>query len=382
MPKREISPTYKPAQLKRCAKSDWYIEYYVTHPQQKELKRIKIRVNHIRKRFDYLRDFKEEINRRIIIINSKLAGGWSPFFESDNSRYYTPLSNVIELYIAEKSRELRPATMRCYTSCCAMINEWANKEVPNIYCSLFNKVLAVKYLDHVYAKKKTSARTYNNQLKMGRALFSWAVEKCYCKENPFEQIKTKREEEKRRILIPPAYRERIDAWCQENNPAFGMVMRLVFASLIRPKEICCLQVKHLYLNEHYIHIPSSIAKNHHDRFAAISPEVEDYFGSLKLSRYKPDAYLFGLNYTPGMKPIGEARFRKDWDKMRKALKLPKEMQLYSLRDTGINNLLKSGVDPLTVMQHADHHDLSMTTRYANHADPQLVDRIRKSGLKF
>ena len=84
----------------------------------------------------------------------------------------------------------------------------------------------------------------------------------------------------------------------------------------------------------------------------------------------------------GTKPIGEARFRKDWDKMRKALKLPKEMQLYSLRDTGINNLLKSGVDPLTVMQHADHHDLSMTTRYANHADPQLVDRIRKSGLKF
>lgn len=382
MAKREISPTYKPAQLKRCANSDWYIEYYATHPQQKELKRIKIRVNHIRKRFDSLRDFKEEINRHILIINSKLAGGWSPFFESDNSRYYTPLSKVIELYIAEKSRELRPATMRCYSSCCTMINEWANKTVPNIYCSLFNKVLAVKYLDHVYAKKKTSARTYNNQLKMGRTLFSWAVEKCYCKENPFEHIKTKREEEKRRILIPPAYRERINAWCQENNPAFGIVMRLVFASLIRPKEICCLQVKHLYLDEHYIHVPSTIAKNHHDRFAAISPEVEDYFGSLKLSRYKPDAYLFGLNYTPGMKPIGEARFRKDWDKMRKALKLPKEMQLYSLRDTGINNLLKSGVDPLTVMQHADHHDLSMTTRYANHADPQLVDRIRKSGLKF
>ena len=381
MPKREISPTYKPAQLKRCAKSDWYIEYYVTHPQQKELKRIKIRVNNIRKRFDCLRDFKEEINRRIMIINSKLAGGWSPFFESDNSRYYTPLSEVIRLYLEEKSRELRPATMRSYSSGCSMIDVWANKEVPGIYCGLFNRLLAVRYLDSVYSKK-VSAKTYNNQLKMGRALFAWAVEKCYCHDNPFVSIKTKREEDKRRILIPPAYREKINGWCNENNPAFGIVCRLVFLSLIRPKEICELRIKHLFLDEHYLFIPKEIAKNHHDRFATISPDVEEYFRSLKLSRYKPDAYLFGLDYKPGTKPIGEARFRKDWDKMRKELKLPKEMQLYSLRDTGINNLLKVGVDPLTVMQHADHHDLSMTTRYANHADPQLVDKIRKSGLKF
>ena len=68
--------------------------------------------------------------------------------------------------------------------------------------------------------------------------------------------------------------------------------------------------------------------------------------------------------------------------MRTALKLPEEMQLYSLRDTGINEMLKCGIDPLTVMQHADHHDLSMTTRYANHVDPHLVETISKKAPNF
>ena len=85
---------------------------------------------------------------------------------------------------------------------------------------------------------------------------------------------------------------------------------------------------------------------------------------------------------PAVKQIPEAKMRKTWEKMRAAVKLPKEMQLYSLRDTGINNMLKSGIDPLTVMQHADHHDLSMTTRYANHYDSTLIARIRSEAPQF
>ncbi|MCQ2306724.1 MAG: hypothetical protein MJ000_04050 [Bacteroidales bacterium] len=45
-------------------------------------------------------------------------------------------------------------------------------------------------------------------------------------------------------------------------------------------------------------------------------------------------------------------------------------------------MLKSGIDPFTVMQHADHHDLSMTTRYANHADTHLVETIKERVPRF
>lgn len=57
------------------------------------------------------------------------------------------------------------------------------------------------------------------------------------------------------------------------------------------------------------------------------------------------------------------------------------MQLYSLRDTGFFDKIKSGIDPLTVMQAADHHDLAMTTHYANH-DPNMVRIISEDSPDF
>lgn len=58
------------------------------------------------------------------------------------------------------------------------------------------------------------------------------------------------------------------------------------------------------------------------------------------------------------------------------------MQLYSLRDTGIYDMLKSGIDDLTVMQHADHSTLEMTTIYGNHQDPNLINLINEKAPKF
>ncbi len=104
--------------------------------------------------------------------------------------------------------------------------------------------------------------------------------------------------------------------------------------------------------------------------------------NMHLERYPEDYYLFGPELIPDKISCGEARFRKEWMKIRRDLKLPNEMQLYSLRDTGIFELLKSGVDSLFVMQHAGHRDLSMTTRYANHQDVHLTEKIYKNAVEF
>jgi site-specific recombinase XerD len=75
-------------------------------------------------------------------------------------------------------------------------------------------------------------------------------------------------------------------------------------------------------------------------------------------------------------------YRKFWDKLRKEFNLPLEMQQYSLRDTGITEMLKNGLDPLSVKQLADHYSLSMTTIYSNHADPHLKELIREKAPGF
>ena len=69
--------------------------------------------------------------------------------------------------------------------------------------------------------------------------------------------------------------------------------------------------------------------------------------------------------------------------MRQDLHLPDTVQLYSLRDSGLTGLFDNGLDAKSVMKAADHHDLNITTRYiGKHADPELVNKVRKAAPKF
>ncbi len=254
----------------------------------------------------------------------------------------------------------------------------------NIIAGRVNKMVAIKYMDHVYLERGVSAVTYNNQLKIERCVFNWIKEKGYVNDNPFEQLKPKKANKKRKVLIDKDTRERIREYLEINNKIeFLIVLELVYCSLIRPKEIAMIQLKHINLESKYIVIPGENAKNHNERYAALSDELIERLRGLSLESYPQNYYLFG---AVGLKIAKEeckrTRLTKEWTRIRKKLKLSDEMQLYSFRDTGINELLKSVVDPLTVMQHADHHDLAMTTRYANHADSQLISKIYNNGPSF
>ena len=375
-----MSANYLPAMLKNN-KHGWQIEYHAIDPVSGKMKRHVTKMNSLRKRYARVSDFKAHCNSIICDINVKLAGGWSPFGTSENTRLLTPLTMVADDYIEEKAAELRPDTMRSYGSFIRGLKGWVTDNLPGCRMGEFNRIHAIGFMDHCFKDRKLHGRSWNNQLKAARAFFSWAVEKCYAKENPFATIRPKREEAKRRILVPPDARRRIAEWCESNNPGLLTVCELVFSSLIRPKEVRMLRVEDVFIDKHYIYIDGKKAKTHYSRFASLSPQTEARLAALTAGA-KPTDYLIGDGYKASPTPIADARFRKDWDTMRRALHLPQEMQLYSLRDTGINEMLKSGIDPLTVMQHADHHDLSMTTRYANHADPNLVRTISERAPMF
>lgn len=68
--------------------------------------------------------------------------------------------------------------------------------------------------------------------------------------------------------------------------------------------------------------------------------------------------------------------------MRRVTGLPKEMPLYSLRDTGITDLLHAGEDSLTVQHHVDHSSLAISGIYTDHFDAGLNERVFNSGVEF
>ena len=318
-------------------------------------------------------------------VNAKLGGGWTPLHETEDGRLYTPISELREKFLLAKEREgVRPSTMLNYTSFTHLFLEWCEDTGrAKKYSGTFLRADAVRYMDYIM-EKGNGNRSYNNTVKALRCFFNWSLEHCYCKENPFEKIKLLPKQRKKRILIDKETRARITDYFARTKPQMLLVAMLVYSSAIRPKEIANIQLKHINLAKHYILIEETNAKNHKARCATISKEITAYLVPL-MQRYTDiNYYLFGVGQQmePAPKQARNNYFAKNWNKMREALGLPMEMQLYSLRDTGLTDLLHAGVDQLTVQHHADHSSISIQNIYTDHYDPGLNERIYENAPSF
>lgn len=363
MPKSKISPEYLPPVLVNQS-GNCYLEYY------EKGNRVRVRLNRYKKNYNK-KEFAIIVNGMIEEI--KQRNTVSVISDSDS------LPALLDKWIKEKRKELRPDTMRSYSSFANIFGDWCRVNGVK-YISNVGTREAAQYLDYIYNERDVSATTRNNQMKLARSFFNWCLESGLITKNPFCNCRKKREADKRRSIIPPEARTRIINYLQQTDPAMLCVCRLVYSSLIRPKEIAMIKIRDINLSKHVIEIPNTNAKNHHTRYATLSPDIEAYISGI-IKGLPKDYYLFGSGLVPGATPVGFARFRKKWLLIREELGLPQSYQLYSLRDTGIVDLLEAGVDPLAVMHHADHHDLSITTRYANHADPGLTEKIYNK-IKF
>jgi site-specific recombinase XerD len=378
---------YLPAILK-TNQSGWIIEYYVENPQTQMLARKKIKLQRLLCRYSSKIEAKKHINNIIVALNMKLSTGWNPYFVGEDSRMYIPLKEVGERYKDEIKRNTRPATFSSYNSFVSIFCEWMDKVSPNIYSSMVTHALVAKFMDYVYNERRgrktdsMSNRTYNNYIKNGSAFFSWMVDKCYCKENHFTKVKCKKKEDKKRILIPEETRERITKYLQSKNPNYLLMLKLIYNSLIRPKEIRNLLVSDISVVKGQITVRKEVSKNGKERITPMTQDIIEDFKRLNLQSYTQGCYVFGENFEPSKTKLTDFNMHKYWAKMRKELKLPEEMQQYSLRDSGIFEMIKSGIDPLSVQQLADHHSLEMTTIYAKHLDPNLQKIIVDNAPKF
>ena len=372
---------FLPAVLKEN-KSGWIIEYYCEHPVTQILTRKQIKLQRIVTRYKSVKDARVHVSRMVLALNAKLSGGWNPFFSAEDARLYEKLSTVTELFLKEKRKENRSTTIRSYESFCRMLNEWISKNSPDLLASMFSQLYAVRYMDYMYSVRNVGSTTYNNQIKMGRAFFNWMKERCYTKQNPFELIKLKPKTEKTRVMIPGDVRLEVINDLQTNNPQLLLICKLIYNSMIRPIELRKLRISAVDLVNRSIYIDKTIAKNKKSRNATITHDIIESFEAMNLDRYPSNYFLFAENLLPGAIGVGDGYYSKRWSKMRDRLNLPMEMQMYSFRDTGIHEMLKSGIDDLSVMQHADHANLQMTTLYGNHFDPNLNNLIYEKAPKF
>jgi len=369
---------YLPAELRE--NKEWYVRFYVINPATGKLHLKKIKINRIKS----VKERRKYGKRLVSKVNRKLEEGWNPFFEQEASKSYHNIYQVFDAYINVKSKELREQSMRSYRSNMNILKKFLKKEDPEkkMYALSFTRKTANDFMNYMYLDRNVSERRFNTLVMFGKILFAWMMQYSYVKANPFDGIKKKKEKVKKREIIPVSVRNEIRGYLEKNDYEFLVFLMLEFYALLRPNEILNLKISDIDIKKQVISVNSKIAKNGKFRLVTIPDVLTDYLLKLKLHLYSDSLYVFSDKMKPG-KILKQTKYAgRRWLKLRKALNLKQEYQMYSLRDTGIINLLQSGVSPEEVAKQAGHSDLSITSIYALHANKNANEQIKRKSKKF
>ena len=367
---------YVPAEL--CDGKEWFIYYYVKNPATEKLHRKKIKINRI-KSLSLRRKFAKKV---IHEINIKLSEGWNPFLEEEAPKGYHTLVEAMESFMKDK-RGSRADTLRTYASYIKILEHWLTyiRKKPDMYVISFTKREATDFLQFSF-RRGIKASTYNNYKRFYNLLFRWMVEFNYCKVNPFAGLSKKKEAGKERILIPVPERNLIKEHLESEDYEYLLVCMMAFHCLLRPKEITYVRVCDISLEGQTIYVSANHSKNGKTRIATIANVMIDYIKKLDLPGMNQSQYLFSEGFIPGKTRMDPRKIAKRWEKLRNRLKLPKEMKFYSLRDSGIVQMLEDGIPPDVIMRLADHHSLEVTNEYVKLANPEGLSHIKNKSTAF
>lgn len=368
---------FTPAQL--YTGKEWYVGYKVENPATGERVRKRIKLNRIQSHAER----RKYAKRLIDDINRKLYEGWNPFLADMANRGYDRLIDACDVFLKNKSKEISSNSFRSYNSYAKTLKEWISvRKLERVACIEFGKAHATDYARWLFLERNVSNKTFNNYITFCRLLWEWLIEMDFATMNPFKEIKKKVKQAKDRIVIDPKSRAQVEQYFKDRDFNMYVVCMLVYHSLLRPAEIVQLKPKHFSLKNQTIMVTAVMSKTNTHRVSTIPNVMLMELLEWDFNGANSNEFIFGSNFKPGYEPLNPRRLSKKWALMRERVELDEKMQLYSLRDSGIIQLLNDGVSPEEVMKQAGHSSLTMTTEYAKHANPKGSEQIKTKANAF
>lgn len=350
-------------------------------PASKKMKRKKIKLNHIEK-IGERRRYADGLIKRLLV---KLESGWNPWIEAENEKSYKTFAETCQhyrLHITKLLNDglLREDTYRSYVSQLKNIEEWnTGKKTPIIYIYQFDRNFITDFLEEIYIGRKNSAQTRNNYLTFIRIFSSFLVEYQYMKTKPSDGVTSlnKRKLKKIRTTIEEKDIKRLHDYLTLKNKHYLLACYILHYCLVRRKEMSYIQLKHISIHKQTLYIPAEISKNGKGETVTIPEKVINLMMDLEIFNNPQNYYLFSEKFKPGKSRKHEKQFTDFWAyHVRKDLNFPDSYQFYSLKDTGITDLLRK-YDVLTVRDQARHSDIQMTDKYTPHDNHLASDYIKK-----
>lgn len=366
-----------PAQLSTHT-AERFVYYSVINPANGKMNRKKIKINRIKK--SEQKKYAEYLMREI---NQKLYAGWNPFMEERASQGMTNIIIAINKFINQKSKELKDHSMRSYNSYTRIFIEWTKYTgVHQDSVLSINSDHAIAFMHYIYNEKNVGANTYNNYRNFFKLLWNWMISHNFAEQNIFEKIQRKKSKEKERGTISQDERTKIADYFKGKDYNMYIACLLIYHTLIRPNELTYLKVEHFNLKDQVITIPAHAAKANKSRITTIPNSLISELIKWNYDGAKEYQYIYGKGFCPGKERIDPKRFAKKWAKMRSELKMPMTCKLYSLRDSGIIDLLHNDVPADEVMKQAGHSSLEMTTIYTRHFNNKGSIEVKEKAKKF
>lgn len=363
---------YRPAHYV-SGKKNFYVAYSVMNPETGKLTVKRIKLNYIANRTQR-KQYAEELIKQI---NYKLATGYNPFVESAPDKLIM-LSAAVTDFLRAKRREVEThtitaATFDDYKQQLFYFQQYIGTD---LFLWKIKKADVNSFLDDLYIVRKVSACTRNHYLQSIRTFFTWCVNREYIKENPAAVIKNAKQAEKYRAAIPAPTLQKIFDYLNQHDKRFLFVCYLIYGCFIRPSELCKLKIKDINFKNQTIFISKDISKNKKNQVVTIPANVAAMILDLKIYNYPLEYYIVGKHLTPCEYSTTGKALRRQWLLMRKALNLSDRYQLYSLKDTGITQMINL-LNVAEVRDQARHSSISITDVYTDRTHNNGNERIKK-----
>lgn len=350
----------------------WYVDFFSLDPATGTMRRKKYMLDSIGKVTERRKRAQEMIESLLKLLRS----GWSPWVNVDDNRGYTLLEEALEKY--EKSLEKLPKlkTRQSYSSRLNVLREYIKSRViPPKYVYQFDASFVSDFLDWLYLDRDVTGRTRNNYRGWCSSLAAYFIEREYISTNPVVKIKVVPEDAKKRQPLTAEMLQSLRNYLKENNPIFLLACMMEYYTMIRPEELSNLRIKDISLKEQSVFVAAEFSKNKRDGKVGLNDELIKLMLDIELFKWPDDCYIFGDKLRHCMKKASSEIFRREWKKVRAALKWKDIYQFYSLKDSGIRDLANAkGI--VIARDQARHTDVSTTNRYLQGRDMPVHDETK------
>lgn len=348
-------------------KSECYISFLAFDPGVNRMRKKKIMLDHIKGKRNQ-RVYADQVIKKL---TEKLMAGWNPWIEELQPLEYTKWDDVLDRYksyLAKMCNEgsMREETYVDYSSRLRILEKWKQeKRITLNYSYQWDRGNVSKFLDYIFIDRNNTVLTRNNYLAWTKSFSAYLLARGYIPKNPTEGLeRIKNRQKKSRDVIPDCTMQLIRDYLQEHNRHYLLACEIIHYLFIRPREMSYLRICDIHVKTQTLTLHGENTKNGNDAVITLPTHVIKLMLELNIFSHPGQDYLFSDGFMPGSERKNEKMFRDYWTRvLRKELKLSPRFKFYSLKDTGITNMLRANTDVLSVRDQARHSSILITDIY-------------------